>query len=185
MPRIVAGAARGRRISVPARGTRPTSDRAREALFNSLAALLDLDGARVLDLYAGSGGVGLEALSRGAALAVLVDSDRAAVEVLRANATALGLPGARVVKAPVAAHLSAGHPDAPFDLVFADPPYALGDDALGGVLAALTAPGWLAPGAVLVVERSARGTPPPWPPSVDALQQRRYGESVLWYGRSR
>ncbi len=126
--RIVAGSAKGRRLASPAGPTRPTSDRAREALFNSLTLLVDLEGARVLDLYAGTGAVGLEALSRGAAEAVLVESDRGAVEVLRRNIEGVGLPGARVVKRPVAAFLAAP-PGVPFDLVFADPPYFLDDDA--------------------------------------------------------
>ena len=92
--RIVAGLAKGRRLATVPSGTRPTSDRAREALFSSLAALIDLDGARVLDLFAGTGAVGLEALSRGAAEAVFVESDRAAVETLRRNVETVSLPGA-------------------------------------------------------------------------------------------
>lgn len=183
--RIVAGAAKGRRLATPAGVTRPTSDRAREALFNSLATMLDLEGARVLDLYAGTGAVGLEAMSRGAAAAVLVESDRAAGEVLRRNVDAVGLPGVTIVRRPVAAFL-AGAPDAPFDVVFADPPYALDDAGLGDVLAALGSPGWLAEAAVVVVERSARSAAPPWPEAfITPVRERRYGEGVLWYGRRR
>jgi 16S rRNA (guanine966-N2)-methyltransferase len=182
--RIVAGLAKGRRLASPAAGTRPTSDRAREALFNSLVALLDLDGARVLDLFAGTGAVGLEALSRGARQAVLVESDRAAAEVLGRNAVVVDLPGARVVRRPVAAYL-AGAPDDPFDLVFADPPYAFDEAALADLLAALVSGRWLAENAVVVVERPARGSPPAWPNEVYAIKDRRYGEGVLWYGRRR
>jgi 16S rRNA (guanine966-N2)-methyltransferase len=182
--RIVAGLAKGRRLTPPAGGTRPTSDRAREALFNSLAALLDLDGARVLDLFAGTGAVGLEALSRGADEAVFVESDRAATEVLRRNADAVGLPGVRVVRSPVAAFL-AGTADAPYDFVFADPPYALDDDVLAATLSRLVDGGWLAEDAVVVVERSARGPGPVWPDRVTSLRDKRYGAGVLWYGRRR
>jgi 16S rRNA (guanine966-N2)-methyltransferase len=183
--RIVAGLAKGRRLAAPAGSTRPTSDRAREALFNSLATMVDLDGARVLDLYAGTGAVGLEALSRGAAEVVFVESDRSAADVLRRNADTLGLPGARIERRPVATYLAVP-PAAPFDVVFADPPYALEDATLAGVLAALGAPGWLAEGAIVVIERSARGGPPPWPEAfVTPVRERRYGEGVLWYGRRR
>jgi 16S rRNA (guanine966-N2)-methyltransferase len=183
--RIVAGLAKGRRLAAPARGTRPTSDRAREALFNSLAAELDLDGARVLDLYAGTGAVGLEALSRGAAEAVLVESGRSALQVLRRNVQTVGLAGASVVGAAVEAFLTSP-PAQPFDLVFADPPYDLAEDVLAGVLVALGAPGWLAEDAYLVVERAARSGPPPWPAAlITPARDRRYGDGVLWYGRRR
>jgi len=183
--RIVGGAAGGRRLAVPpGQHTRPTSDRAREALFGSLASLLDLDGARVLDLYAGSGAVGLEALSRGAAHALLVESDARAAGVIRSNAAALGLGDrARVVRQPVERAVAAGPPVEPYDLVFADPPYALADVDLDAVLAALADRGWLAPGALVVVERSSRGAGPAWPPSVRPEKQRRYGDATLWYGR--
>ena len=179
MPRVIAGAAKGRRLAVPPRGTRPTSDRAREGLFNTLATLLDLAGARVLDLYAGSGAVGLEALSRGASAAVLVEADRAAAAIARRNAASVNLPGVTVIARPAGAYL-AGEPQ-PFDLVFADPPYAA---PVGGVLTAL-AGGWLAGGAVVVVERSARDVPPAWPDAIEMLFTRRYGETALWYGRAR
>jgi 16S rRNA (guanine966-N2)-methyltransferase len=183
--RIVGGSAKGRRLATPAGGTRPTSDRAREALFNTLATMLDLHGARVLDLYAGTGAVGLEALSRGAVAAVFVESDRAAADVLRRNVDSVGLPGATIVRRPVAAFLAEA-PEAPFDLVFADPPYALADADLGTVLAALATPGWLAQDAFVVVERSTRGAVPPWPEAfITPGRGRRYGEGVLWYGRRR
>jgi 16S rRNA (guanine966-N2)-methyltransferase len=182
--RIVAGLAKGRRLATPAGATRPTSDRAREALFSSLAALVDLTGARVLDLFAGTGAVGLEALSRSAAEAVFVESDRAAVDVLRRNVDAVSLPGATVIRRPVAAFLDHTS-DAPYDLVFADPPYALDDAALAAVLSALVEGEWLAEAAVVVVERSARSAGPIWPDGVTPLQDRRYGEGVLWYGRRR
>jgi len=181
--RIVAGALGGRRLAVPAgQGTRPTSDRVREALFNALGALLELPGARMLDLYAGSGAVGFEALSRGCAHAMFVESDARAVAVLRRNAAALRLGGAaRIVAGPVPRVLARPPADR-YDLAFADPPYALADDALADVLAALAAD-WLAPDAVLVVERSTRSPEPSWPARVTPLRARRYGETTLWYGR--
>jgi len=182
--RIVAGRAKGRRLAAAANATRPTSDRAREGLFNSLAALLDLDGARVLDLFAGTGAVGLEALSRGAAQAVFVESDRAAADVLRRNVETVGLRGARVVRRTVAAFL-ADPADQPFDLVFADPPYAFTDTALAEMLATLPDHGWLADDAVVVIERGARGPELRWPEGLSGLRCRRYGEGVLWYGRRR
>lgn len=183
--RIVAGLAKGRRLHAPPTGTRPTSDQTREALFNSLATSLRLEGARVLDLYAGTGAVGLEALSRGAAEVVFVESKRAALAVLRRNVTAVGLPGAVVVGRPVSAFL-ADAADQPFDLVFADPPYELSDRGLAEVLDAIVRCAWLAEDAVLVVERSARSEPPPWPERfVTPTGEKRYGDSVLWYGRRR
>ncbi|SCX53001.1 16S rRNA (guanine966-N2)-methyltransferase [Klenkia marina] len=183
MTRIIAGAARGRVLKVPASGVRPTGDRAREALFNSLGSLLDLDGARVLDLYAGSGALGLEALSRGAGEVVLVESGPRVLPVLRGNVAAVGLPGASVVAGSVPA-VVARPAAAPFDLVLADPPYAVEADVVTGVLTALHLGGWLAPDAVLVVERSAREAAWEWPTPLVGLRDRRYGEAVLRYGRA-
>jgi 16S rRNA (guanine966-N2)-methyltransferase len=182
--RIVAGRAKGRRLTPPAAGTRPTSDRAREAMFNSLAALLDLDGTRVLDLFAGTGAVGLEALSRGADEAVFVESDRAATDVLRHNAEAVGLPGARILRSPVATFLDVPA-DGPYEFVFADPPYELPDEQVAAMLARLGDGGWLAEEAVVVVERSARGAAPAWPECITPGREKRYGAGVLWYGRRR
>jgi 16S rRNA (guanine966-N2)-methyltransferase len=184
MTRIVAGTARGRRLAVPPDGTRPTSARAREGLFNSLATQLDFDGARVLDLFAGSGAIGLESLSRGAELAVMVESDRGALAVIDANVTAVGLPGAVVVRRPVETYL-ASPADGPFDFVFVDPPYSLPEPELRAVLATLGTDGWSEPGTMVVVERSARGAEPVWPEPLEMIKQKRYGEGALWYGRRR
>lgn len=174
MTRIIAGSHGGRRLQVPpGTTTRPTSDRAREGLFSSLQSFVDLDGATVLDLYAGSGALGLEAVSRGAASAVLVDDDPVAVRVLRANVTDLGL-AATVVDATVARFL-AGSPVA-FDVVLADPPYDVDVDP---VLAGL-AP-WVADQGVLVVERRTRGPAPAVPEGFELARSRRYGEATLWY----
>jgi 16S rRNA (guanine966-N2)-methyltransferase len=185
VPRIVAGTAKGQRLAVPPRGTRPTSDRAREALFNSLATLLDLDGARVLDLFAGTGAVGLEALSRGAAAASFVESDHAAGEILRHNITATRLLGAQIHRRTVATYLAAAGEDGPFDLIFADPPYGLGEEQVATMLTAVAAASWLVPGGVVVLERSARGPDPQWPDEIEAIKRKRYGEGLLWYGRRR
>jgi 16S rRNA (guanine966-N2)-methyltransferase len=181
--RLIAGSAGGRRLKVPPAGVRPTGDRAREGLFNSLGTLLDLDGAVVLDLYAGSGALGLEALSRGAAACVFVESSPRVLPVLRANLAAVGLPGGRVVPGSVPT-VVAGPPPQRFDLVLADPPYATPVAEVTGVLRALVDGGWLAPDAVLVVERSSREAGWEWPTPLVGLRERRYGEAVLRYGRS-
>jgi 16S rRNA (guanine966-N2)-methyltransferase len=176
--------AKGRRLVVPAKGTRPTSERAREALFNSLRSLLDVEGARVLDLFAGSGAVGLEALSRGAAAATFVESDRTAVAILRRNVATVGLPGASVLARPAASVLAV-ESETPYDLVFADPPYAMSDADLSVLLRRLADGRWLAEDAVVIVERSARDEPLAWPDGVAPVMNRRYGEGQLWYGRPR
>jgi 16S rRNA (guanine966-N2)-methyltransferase len=182
MTRLIAGSAGGRRLKVPASGVRPTGDRAREGLFNSLGSLLDLDGARVLDLYAGSGALGLEALSRGAAEVVFVESGPRVLPVLRANVASVGLPGGRVVAGSVPT-VVAGPAPARFDLVLADPPYATPVEEVLGVLRGLVAGRWLADDAVVVVERSSREEPWEWPTPLVGLRDRRYGEALLRYGR--
>ena len=182
MTRLISGVAGGHRLKVPRAGVRPTGDRAREGLFNSLGSLLDLDGARVLDLYAGSGALGLEALSRGAAEAVFVESGAGVLPVLRANLAAVGLPGGRVVQGSVPTVVTAAAPAA-FDLVFADPPYAAPAEEVLGVLGALVGNGWLTPDAVVVVERSSREQPWEWPTPLIGVRDRRYGEALLRYGR--
>jgi 16S rRNA (guanine966-N2)-methyltransferase len=182
MTRLIAGTAGGRRLKVPASGVRPTGDRAREGLFNSLGTLVDLQGARVLDLYAGSGALGLEALSRGAQTVVFVESAPRVLPVLEANLAAVGVPGGRVVAGSVPT-VVAGPPPAAFDVVLADPPYSTPVDEVLGVLRRLVEGGWLAPGAVVVVERSSREDPFEWPTPLEGLRERRYGEAVLRYGR--
>jgi 16S rRNA (guanine966-N2)-methyltransferase len=194
--RVIAGTAGGRRLAVPAgRDTRPTSDRAREGLFSTVLALAgSLDGRRVADLFAGSGAVGLEALSRGAAHALLVESHPRAVKVIRENVATLGLPGAvlvadrveRVVRRGPGRAVSGTAPTepAPYDVIFADPPYALGGAAVTALLDGLRDHGWLAADALVVVERPSRGEALDWPPGYAAERDRRYGEAVFWYGRA-
>jgi 16S rRNA (guanine966-N2)-methyltransferase len=184
MTRIIAGSARGRRLAVPARGTRPTSDRVRESLFAILDSRLAADGARwadqsVLDLFAGSGAMGLEALSRGAARAVLVESDRAAARVARDNAASIGLPAlvvARSVRSPGPC------PQGPAGLVLADPPYDWAAEEVAGVLAGLVTSGWIDPAALVAVERPARDDASPLPAPASPTR-RRFGDTALWYGR--
>ncbi|MEU8247998.1 RsmD family RNA methyltransferase [Nonomuraea sp. NPDC048916] len=205
MTRIIAGTAGGRRLVVPpGRGTRPTSDRAREGIFLTLDSLQGLAGARVIDLYAGSGAVGLEALSRGAAHALLVEADPKAVRTIRANIQALGLDGAQVVAEKVERLLGrpaevsrprqggrdAGgdqcHSEArePYDIVFADPPYAVTGEEVTRVLESLRDNGWLAEGALVAFERETRGKPLVWPEGYVEERVRRYGEASVWYGRA-
>ncbi|MDR0594409.1 MAG: RsmD family RNA methyltransferase [Bifidobacteriaceae bacterium] len=243
MTRIIAGTVGGRTLKVPVRDTRPTSDRVREALFSWLETLLGRwrgpdawRGLVVLDLYAGSGALALEALSRGAASALAVESSPAAVRVIRANAAALGLAGRLAVRSSrvetvlgrpppaLAAGPGGGSRTRPpdgaggrgepggaaadgrlgpgragsggrgelgradgigqFGLVFLDPPYDLPAAPLDGALARLAAPGWLADGALAVVERSARAAAPAWPDGWENIGKRKYGETQLHLARA-
>jgi len=183
--RVIAGEAGGRRLAVPAgRDTRPTSDRAREGLFATITSITgSLTGARVLDLYAGSGAVGLEALSRGAGHVLLVESGGRAARVIRANIEAVGLPGAEVITDRVERVLTRGPAGGRYDIVFVDPPYALADDEVARMLTALADRDWLAPGALVVVERATRSGPVSWPAGFEPDRARRYGEATFWYGR--
>jgi 16S rRNA (guanine966-N2)-methyltransferase len=184
MPRIVAGAARGRRLKAPdGTTTRPTSDRTREALFSALESMLgSWNGRSFLDLYAGSGAVGLEAASRGASSVVLVESDQKAVRVLRANVEHLGLPGTSVVGGPVEKYAQ-GRPPA-VDVVFADPPYSMATSEVHTVLLDLLATGTIGQDTVVVVERATRRSDWSWPAGLVGLREKAYGEGTLWYGRA-
>jgi 16S rRNA (guanine966-N2)-methyltransferase len=174
--RIVAGLAKGRRISAPpGHEVRPTADRVREALFSSLQTRLP--DARVLDLYAGSGALGLEAISRGAAGVTLVERDRRTLVVLRANVEVVGLPGITVLPVDVRTALAGQLPGGPFDLVFADPPYRTEAAEVDRMLEALV--GHLAPGATVVVERARRDPAPTWPVVLQPAEPRAYGATVL------
>ncbi|NUO61116.1 MAG: 16S rRNA (guanine(966)-N(2))-methyltransferase RsmD [Hamadaea sp.] len=188
MTRIVAGVYGGRRLTtLSGPQTRPTADRVREALFSSLSSEHggDLDGLRFADLYAGSGAIGLEAVSRGAAYALLVESDPKAARVIRANITALGAgASAELLTVKVSAAVAGPPPGGPFDVVFADPPYAVGEDDLKTVLDGLAGHGWLAEDALVVIERARRSPEPPWVHHITGERSRRYGETTLWYGRA-
>ncbi len=184
MTRIIGGTAGGRRIDAP-RGTstRPSSDRVREALFSAIESWCgSLQGLRFLDLYAGSGAVGLEAWSRGAGVVTLVEQDRRTADLIRANAKALGFIKAQVIVAPVAATLARPHA-APYDIVFLDPPYPTSDHEVDAALARLDGD-WVVPGGMVVVERSSRSEGPTWPEGFTDLRQRKYGETTLWYGHA-
>lgn len=196
MTRIIAGTAGGRRLRTP-RGelTRPTADRVREALFSAVEAMLgrtsgSLQGVRFLDLYAGSGAVGLEAWSRGAAQVTLVEKDRRTAALVRDNAAGLGATAARVVASSVRRVLTES-PVTAYDVVFLDPPYAATAASVPGDLLPLVGRGWLAPDAVVVVEHSARrppgaadgGWPGSWPEGLVAERTRSYGETALSYAR--
>jgi len=190
---VIAGEAGGRRLAVPdGRETRPTSDRAREGLFATISSIVgSLAGARVLDLYAGSGAVGLEALSRGAEHVLLVEYGARAARVIRQNIEAIGLPGAVVsadrvervlARGPAPAGGQDGTAGGPYDVVFADPPYALADTEVTQVLSLLAERGWLLPGALVIVERATRSGPLSWPDGFAPDRARRYGEATFWYG---
>jgi 16S rRNA (guanine966-N2)-methyltransferase len=176
--RIIGGTAGGRRVVMPKGGlTRPTADRVREGLFSSLGG--DLTGRAFLDLYAGSGAVGLEAASRGAAPVVLVERDARAVTAARDNVRSLALAQVQV-RAESVTRFLAEPAVTTFDVVFLDPPYA---DPIDDVLALLMAGEWLASDCVVVAERASRDREPTWPGGLVADRSRRYGDSCLWYGR--
>ncbi len=193
MTRIIAGFAGSREIAVPKSGTRPTSDRVREAIFSALDARDAIVDARVLDLFAGSGALGLEALSRGAASVVLVEKHPKAAEIARKNAELIRAVGklapgsAHVVVNSVEHYLAgltatAGNTSDLFDLVFIDPPYDLPDDELDAVLERLNP--HLAPGAEVVVERSTRSTAPRPPAGLTLDKSKAYGETTIhWLSR--
>jgi 16S rRNA (guanine966-N2)-methyltransferase len=184
MTRIISGLAGGRQIRTPPGSrTRPTSDRVREALFSRLEHLDVVHHAKVLDLYAGSGALGLEAASRGASSVVLVESDWAAVAVIRRNIAELGLAGVSVRAESVERALLAGpaSDEQRCDLVLADPPYDVTEDGLGDVLTLLVTHDWLSVDAFVAVERSARSPQPRWPQGLDGAGERRYGDTKMWF----
>ncbi len=178
--RIIAGAAGSLTLEVPGSGTRPTSDRVRESIFGSLDAADAIAGARVLDLYAGSGALGLEALSRGAASVDLVEKSPRAASVIERNAERVrhAAGGAsRVHRTSADAYLAAAHE--PYALVFIDPPYDLGEEDLTQVLRLLVPS--LAPDAIVVTERAARSPEPALPAGLTIERHRRYGDTAVWW----
>lgn len=194
--RIIAGAAGSLRLEVPKAGTRPTSDRVREAIFSTLTSWDLIDGTRVLDLYAGSGALGLEAASRGAQVVKLVERNPQAAQVATVNtATVLtafrggAAPSVQVVRQAVqgfldtAAHTSEPGAELPasarWDVALLDPPYDLSEAELTANLRALVPV--LAPGAAVLVERSTRTPEPTWPAGISPIREKRYGETALWW----
>jgi 16S rRNA (guanine966-N2)-methyltransferase len=181
--RIIAGFAGSRELKVPAAGTRPTSDRVREAIFSALEARDSIAGSRVLDLYAGSGALGLEALSRGAGTVVLVEKNAKAAAIASANcgivrgAGNLDASTTQVVTASVSSYL--GQASGVFDLVFIDPPYDLPNSDIEACLTALT--GLLAEYAEVVLERSSRDAQPNWPTVLELARAKAYGETTIYW----
>lgn len=187
VPRIISGAAGSIILNVPAHGTRPTSDRVREALFSALESRDALDRARVVDLYAGSGALGLEALSRGADSVVLVERDHTAAKVAGDNARRVAeasevpVTQVRIVESPVQRFLQ-GAPAQSADLVFIDPPYDLPDDELNTALEAVVP--MCNEDALVIVERSSRSEDLTWPNGLEQIGHKKYGETELWWARA-
>jgi 16S rRNA (guanine966-N2)-methyltransferase len=181
--RIIGGSAGGRRLQTPSGdATRPTADRVREALFSALEAEFGtLRGLRLLDLYAGSGAVALEAASRGADAVTAVESDRRTARIVAANAADLGFD-VDLRAQPVAAVLAMA-PASPYHVVFLDPPYPLPSEEVAHVLSLLVAHDWVEPGGAVAVERSARSVEPAWPVGLVLRRKKKYGETVIWYLR--
>ncbi len=186
MTRIIGGHAGSLSLRTPGPKTRPTSDRVREAWFSKLDASNALESARVLDLYAGSGALGLEAASRGAALVTMVEDHPGAISAISANIAAIGAvlhhsPALGATKAQVSTFLR-GTPSNSYDLVFIDPPYDLDSALLDQVLIELLP--WLAPGAWVMVERSTRSPSPQWPEGLTSLDTKKYGETALYFAEA-
>lgn len=189
MSRIIAGSAKGRRLEAPkGQATRPTADRVREALFTMLSSWLgtveqppaeQLEGIRFLDLYAGSGAIGLEAASRGADHVLAVEKSPATARLISSNAEQLGL---RLTVTGTSALTAVRSLSEPFDIVYIDPPYSEPSDNIDALLADLVASGGLAPRALVVIERSKRSVPPSWPGEFEETWDRRYGETALYLG---
>lgn len=176
MTRIISGEARGRTIKVPEQGTRPTSDRAREGLFSSLQVRFGFVGAKVLDLFAGSGALGLEAASRGADEVVLVENNPKAVQIIRHNMQVVGHPNVTVAEMKASTYVASA-PKEYFDMVLADPPYDLPDSDIAEMLVALSPT--LVDGAAVVVERHRESPETAWPacfvPTTQKLKKRTFG----------
>ena len=185
MSRIISGAAGGVRLaSVPGDNTRPTTDRVKESLFSKLESYDIIRGARVLDAFGGSGALGCEALSRGAASVTLLDIYPKAVAVIRKNVAAVekamgrtGSSSTRVQQSQALTYVKSA--SGPWDLVFVDPPYAMPNEQVSELLEALTPK--LAEGAVVVVERSSRDEEPVWGEGLYCFSTRQHGETVLYY----
>lgn len=183
MTRIVAGKWGGRRLVVPRSGVRPTADRVREAVFNWLDHRLPgWDTTHVLDLYAGSGALGLESVSRGAARAVLVERDPTALAAIERNIDSLSAGDQVSIRPGRVLKVAAGGSPVVCDVVFADPPYDVPATQIAAVLDAFMSGGWTASDTLFVVETDARADSP-WPTGVDPLERRPYGDTAVWYGR--
>jgi len=183
MTRIIGGDFRGRSIKVPDAETRPTSSRVREAIFSSVEhAVSGLDDLRVLDLFSGSGAFGIEAISRGATEAVLIEKDLRAADTLHSNVANFGIKNARVVIADAFSEVSQKSGRGSFDVVFIDPPYLFEDDQVNTLINQLVENDWLNEYALIVVERGSRSHVV-WPESVEELRKKVYGDTTIWYGQ--
>jgi len=170
-------------LRVPQAVTRPTSSRVKEAIFSTLTHELgSFSNLHVLDLYAGSGALGIEAVSRGASAAVFVDNDRTAVSVINSNLSGLGKAQTKVVKSNVATYLGQESTTGSYDVVFMDPPYSVVDAVVEDHITSLVDKHWLSDDAVVVVEREANSAID-WPEGFEALEPRNYGDTAVWYGR--
>jgi 16S rRNA (guanine966-N2)-methyltransferase len=186
--RIIAGAHKGARLSSPSgANTRPTSDRVKESLFSMLDGYGVLQAANVLDLFAGSGGLGLEAMSRGAAQVDFVDSSLASIRTLQTNAEKLGLDHSAEVHSNDVLHYLAGLPGTEdpeaqiFDVVFMDPPYPLGDDAITQILGRLA--GHLDMESIVIIERAARSPEPTMPEGMEVFRSKAFGETAIYFAQ--
>lgn len=192
MTRVIAGEFKGHRLAVAPNGVRPTSDRVREAIFSSLVSKKDIVGQRVLDLYAGTGALAIEAISRGVAYAVLVERDRKVLAVTKANLTKLGLENRAVqVLADVNHWVRQSRELSPeqnirqagFDLIFMDPPYEKSSADVSSLIIQLLEGKWLAANGVLVVERATKSSLISWPAGIDRIESGIYRDTTVWYGQ--
>lgn len=182
MTSIIGGTLKGRKLKVPETVTRPTSSRVREAVFSSVVHVTGgLEDLRVLDLFAGSGALGIESHSRGAHEVVLVENDKRAATVIKSNVAELGLSKVSVVCDDVLREVTTSSRHGKFDVVFADPPYAFTDEQVTEMLNGLAANGWLEDDALIVVERSSRDSMN-WPENYGDISQKTYGDTAIWYG---
>ena len=181
MTRIIAGAAGGRTIAVPPSGTRPTSDRVREAIFSRIESWAEISGSRVLDLFAGSGALGIEAASRGASRVDLVDNSDKAVAVMNRNIATVqpSVPNATMKAHRVSAVAFLESSVAEWDIVFIDPPYDHGNAVLERALELLLPR--LSADALVAVERSTRDDEPSWPAGYEVLTPKSYGETTVYW----
>jgi 16S rRNA (guanine966-N2)-methyltransferase len=181
MTRIVAGEAKGRWLEIAKSGVRPTSERVREAIFSSLGSLIDgWSGQRVLDLYAGSGALGLEAMSRGADNALFVERDRFVATILKRNLKRVGLGGEVMIAD--ARSLPENRDEPGYTLVMADPPYSMPEDECRSAIGSWLSRGWLSPEGVVVLEGPAKWSGWQWPAGIEEIQTKRYGDTRIWYG---
>ena len=185
MTRIIAGEFRGRRIKVPDSGTRPTADRVREAIFSSLISIDAIEDLNVLDLYAGSGALGIEAISRGAAKALFVDSNKSACQIINQNLKELNLDAfVSEVKVETLLNTPPAHKfQAPFHLIFLDPPYDYANSDIAKVLNLGLKNSWFSEDAILVVETSKAIKEFVWPDGFESLRDKSYGDTTVWYGQ--